>query len=110
MPKGPMYDAVELLDVLPMSPENPGGMRQQLPSESDLRAIMQNHSRVVAGYEILLSHFLRAVRLFRRFDAHTYVVATHVGTGELHCVFSVPCADWAELSSAMEQVEQSVPG
>lgn len=59
MARGPMYDEVELLDVLPMRPSQPDGMKQQLPSREDLRAIIQRHPRIVAGYEVLLAHYLR---------------------------------------------------
>ena len=104
-----MY-GVKLIDVLPMQPGTPNGMLQQLPSAADLRAICQNHPRAAAGYEVLLANFLHVVRLVRKFDVVTCAVAKHVGTGEPHFLFSVPCDDWAELFSALEQVKQSVPG
>jgi hypothetical protein len=100
----------ELIDVLPMRPGTTNGMLQQLPSSDDLRAICQNHPRVAAGYEVLLANFLHVVRLVNKFDVVTCDVANHVGTGEPHFIFSVPCADCAELSAALEQVKQFVPG
>lgn len=109
MVRGPMFDVVELLYVLPVSPGKPGGMLQQLPSYADLRAIMQRHPRIVAGYEVLLCHFLRAVELFRRFDVQTCDTENHVGTGEPHYVFSVPCEDWSELATILTHVCESVP-
>jgi hypothetical protein len=56
---GPVY-GVELLDTLPL---NGGTMRQALPSRSDLEGI-QNYRqglRVVAGYEVLMEHYHRAI-------------------------------------------------
>ena len=56
---GPVY-GVELMDTLPIGN---GGMRQQLPSRSDLIGV-QNYrqgKRVVAGYEVLMQHYRGAL-------------------------------------------------
>ena len=59
--KGPIY-GVELIDSLPMDPNRPKGMRQAMPSQSDLEGIKdyRQGQRVVAGYEVLLNHYLEA--------------------------------------------------
>lgn len=57
---GPIY-GVDLIDELPLGKN--GGMTQSMPNADDLRAIAQDHTRVVAGYEVLLDHYqqLKAV-------------------------------------------------
>jgi hypothetical protein len=60
--KGPLY-GVPLIKTLPMQPGKGGGARQLMPTEADLRAIVQDHCRVVAGYEVLLAHFHRLRQL-----------------------------------------------
>lgn len=72
--RGPMYGG-PLLDELPLRPGRPEGMWQALPSASDLRAILQDHTRVVAGYEVLLSHYqtlLASLPILRNYAAATY--------------------------------------
>lgn len=64
--KGPMYGRVMLIDSLPISPQNPNGMRQAMPTAEDLQVIMQDHSRVVAGYEVLLQHYQHALKELNR--------------------------------------------
>lgn len=58
---GPIW-GVELLDSLPLD----GGMRQALPSRKDLDDVRQTNingnDRLVAGYEVLLEHYYRAVK------------------------------------------------
>jgi hypothetical protein len=49
---GPIY-GVRLIRDLPM-----GGMRQAMPSRSDLEQVKAINERTVAGYEVLLSHYL----------------------------------------------------
>jgi len=55
---GPLY-GVELIDDLPLRPGKEGGMRQQMPSCSDLQGVKnyRQGQRVVAGYEVLLNHW-----------------------------------------------------
>lgn len=56
MERGPIY-SVELIDTLPMNPRYPDSMLQQMPSRGDLDAIREDHTRVAAGYEVLLQHY-----------------------------------------------------
>lgn len=51
---GPVY-GVPLLDTLPI-----GGMLQQLPSRQDLDDVKTLSVRTVAGYEVLLAHYVEA--------------------------------------------------
>lgn len=51
---GPVY-GVPLIDTLPLGT---GGMLQQMPSRHDLEECQKRHQRVVAGYEVLLAHYL----------------------------------------------------
>ena len=55
---GPIY-AVELIDDLPLGYDRPNGMRQAMPSRADLDGVRNCgcSGRVVAGYEVLLSHW-----------------------------------------------------
>jgi hypothetical protein len=58
---GPVY-GVDLIDSLPLGS---GLMRQAMPSREDLWRLMSNRmhgsERIVAGYEVLLSHYHRLV-------------------------------------------------
>lgn len=56
--KGPIY-GVELLDALPL--DGTGGMQQALPSRDDLVKVRRVSDRTVAGYEVLLEHYRRAL-------------------------------------------------
>lgn len=60
---GPVYDCVPLIDSLPLGT---GDMLQALPSRDDLERLLATNfryaSRVVAGYEVLLSHYHRLVK------------------------------------------------
>ena len=51
---GPLY-GVRLLKQLPIGR---GAMLQALPSREDLDRVSQISIRTVAGYEVLLSHFI----------------------------------------------------
>lgn len=51
---GPIY-GVPLIDSLPISKE---GFCQAMPSRHDLEMARNYHERLVAGYEVLLSHFI----------------------------------------------------
>lgn len=55
---GPIY-SVPLIDSLPLNPDNPTGMLQQMPSAADLEGIRnyRQGARVCAGYEVLLHHW-----------------------------------------------------
>lgn len=53
---GPVYN-VELIDDLPLNYKEPDGMRQVMPSRADLEGVESCRARVVAGYEVLLSHW-----------------------------------------------------
>ena len=59
---GPVY-GVDLIDSLPLGS---GCMRQAMPSCDDLNNVVESGvggcGRVVAGYEVLLSHYHRLVR------------------------------------------------
>ena len=62
---GPVYGVVPLIDSLPLGD---GGMFQAMPSREDLQKVLSVNcsyaqvTRVVAGYEILLSHYHRLVK------------------------------------------------
>lgn len=60
---GPVYGVVPLVDSLPLGD---GGMLQAMPSRGDLERVYKSHAmgarRVVAGYEVLLSHYHRLVK------------------------------------------------
>lgn len=49
----PLYD-IPLIESLPIN----GGMRQALPSRRDLEQVMKLNQRFVAGYEVLLAHYV----------------------------------------------------
>jgi hypothetical protein len=53
---GPVF-GVPLIQTLPLGIN--GGMVQAMPSRSDLVDVKQYSERVVAGYEVLLSHYVR---------------------------------------------------
>ena len=55
--RGPIY-GTELIDSLPIGTS---GFRQAMPCRDDLCEVCSRNERVVAGYEILLRHFLNAV-------------------------------------------------
>lgn len=58
---GPIY-GVELIDTLPLGK---GGMLQAMPNRDDLREIAGHHERVVAGYEVLLAHYVKLREFIR---------------------------------------------
>jgi len=51
---GPIYD-IPLIKSMPLSG---GSMRQAMPSRDDLKEVTKRNSRVSAGYEVLLAHYL----------------------------------------------------
>lgn len=50
---GPVY-GVPLIDTLPLGK---GMMLQQMPPRADLVKAKKHHTRLVAGYEVLLAHY-----------------------------------------------------
>lgn len=60
---GPVYN-VPLIDTLPLD----GGMFQAMPSRDDLLECNRRHARVVAGYECLLAHYQRCLKMLGRDD------------------------------------------
>lgn len=56
---GPVYEQVPLIRSLSIGT---GAMLQAMPSRADLIKAAKAHTRVVAGYEILLSHYHRLVK------------------------------------------------
>jgi hypothetical protein len=54
---GPIY-GVELIDSLPL---DGGSMTQAMPSRRDLDDVLKRSQRTVAGYEVLLEHYRRAM-------------------------------------------------
>lgn len=62
---GPIY-GVELLDTLPLWG---GPMLQQLPSRNDLELSRRLGDRLAAGYEVLLSHYRRALAESKRLQS-----------------------------------------
>lgn len=99
--RGPYYN-VELIDSLPLGK---GPMRQQLPSRQDLLRVRNHSERMVAGYEVLLNHYLTLVRMLKRVNGLSCEVQTHVGTGDPHFLFPVPCDVWAELQGLINAAE-----
>jgi xanthine dehydrogenase iron-sulfur cluster and FAD-binding subunit A len=55
---GPVYGTVPLIHSLPLSL----GMRQAMPSRDDLEKALTRHSRLCAGYEVLLAAFHELVK------------------------------------------------
>lgn len=55
---GPVY-SVPLIDALPLNPDKPNGVRQQMPSHDDLEGIKNYRQglRVCSAYEVLLHHW-----------------------------------------------------
>lgn len=64
---GPIY-GVPLMKELPLGN---GGMKQSLPTRSDLEGIKdyRQGQRVVAGYEVLLSHYIRLLAKLDRIES-----------------------------------------
>ena len=60
---GPIYN-VELISSLPLGKS----MRQALPTHGDLAKVRRTNERVVAGYEVLLAHYQRAMRVVEYLD------------------------------------------
>lgn len=52
---GPVY-GVALIDTLPLG--ETGGMCQAMPNREDLEHVAKRNTRVAAGYEILLGHYI----------------------------------------------------
>jgi hypothetical protein len=67
--RGPLY-GVELLETLRLNllRPHPEGIRQQMPSTDDLREILQDHCRVVAGFEVLTQYLGELRKLFDKFQ------------------------------------------
>lgn len=80
-------------------------MRQQLPSRRDLEQVRRYSDRTVAGYEVLLDHYSALVRTLKRVNAISCEVQNHVGSGEPHFLFPVPCDVWAELQTLIHAPE-----
>lgn len=77
---GPIY-GVRLIRDLSL----PGGMRQAMPSHADLsRAEAKGHTRLVAGYEVLLAHYLEADKQRRAVQAVEKWGIHAVPCGERH--------------------------
>jgi len=62
---GPIYN-VPLIDSLPLGT---GMMQQAMPSRQDLLRVQQLSQRVVAGYEVLLSHYQASQKRFAALEA-----------------------------------------
>lgn len=60
--RGPIYN-VELIDSLPLGQ---GGFSQAMPCRNDLGEVRSRNERVVAGYEVLLRHYQKAVEEIER--------------------------------------------
>jgi chromosome segregation ATPase len=56
--RGPIY-GVELIETLPLGG---GVMLQQMPTRGDLQWVRTHCDRVAAGYEVLLSHWRKAIK------------------------------------------------
>lgn len=55
--RGPIYGVPLILQTLPIG----GGMYQAMPSRADLEAAKTKHCRLVAGYEVLLTAYHKAI-------------------------------------------------
>ena len=58
---GPCY-GVPLIKTLPLN----GGMKQALPTRSDLVKVRKYSERTVAGYEVLLDHYQEAMKVIEK--------------------------------------------
>lgn len=75
----PLYGIVSDLKSLPIG----SSMLQALPSCNDLQAALDDgHERLVAGYEVLLSHYLEALADAKRWryvrDNHSQGMSPHM--------------------------------
>ena len=77
---GPIY-GVLLIDTLPLD----GGIKQSMPSRRDLDDLRDTHingrDRIVAGYEVLLEHYLRLCKAVNNLRP----VLNDCTNGELFC-------------------------
>lgn len=74
---GPIYN-VDLIESLPL---DGGGMRQAMPSRSDLTEASKRFMRVAAGYEVLLSNYQREVK---KIEAAIDLISSFGGTAGSH--------------------------
>jgi len=70
---GPVY-GVPLIKTMPLGS---GTMQQQMPTRQDLQDVRQRSERVVAGYEVLLSHYYATKSLL---EAVTEVLKAEPGS------------------------------
>ncbi len=61
---GPVY-GVPLIHTLPIG----GGMMQAMPTRYDLEQARKQNERVVAGYEVLLSHYREQLNEIQRLNS-----------------------------------------
>jgi hypothetical protein len=61
---GPVYN-VPLIKTLPIGN---GCMLQAMPSRKDLRSAINDHTRLVAAYEVLLSHYINLKNTLERIE------------------------------------------
>lgn len=87
--RGPIY-SVPLIDSLPLNPDNPSGMLQQMPSAADLDGILnyRQGGRVCAGYEMLLHHWrLQQAQIDRLRGAIRDVISGHWSLSQLQDIY-----------------------
>lgn len=97
--RGPLHGG-ELFDVLPYDPTRPGGLLQQMPSADELRSIMQDHVRVVAGYEVMTQYLVACRKLLARFESRN-----DVAPDEPNYLFSVTPDDYAEICNILSALK-----
>lgn len=100
----PVYGIVSDLKSLPIGTS----MLQALPSCDDLQAALDDkHERLVAGYEVLLAHYLEAIADARRWryvrDNHAWAHSPHMD-GTFYWRFTP--LYWVRATSVEEAVDK----
>ena len=97
---GPIY-GVELIHSLPVGT---GGMRQAMPSRADLQAAKDRHTRLVAGYEVLLGTYQETeAELARLREDNAHWLAWHEKCDSDPC----ECLLEAETKARREALEEA---
>ena len=98
---GPIY-GVELITSLPLGVI--GGMRQAMPSRADLQAATDRHTRLVAGYEVLLETYQETkAELARLREDNAHWLAWHEKCDSDPC----ECLLEAEAKARREALEEA---
>lgn len=111
MSKGPMY-GVELIDVLPLGQFGTCGTLQAMPSRLDLRRVVAVSERTVAGYEVLLGHFVSQkteIELLRRLIRNWVHMSDLVCEHDCGCLACVDLRDAAANEARQRSGEETLP-